>query len=376
MEPERQITVIQAAAVMISTIIGVGVLPLPLFAVHAGESGAPMVTLFAALFAFAGLYLLTRLGMRFPSQSIIQYSEDIIGKWLASVVSAVIILYFALLTSLTAREFGEVVVTSVLKTTPVEVTVIVMLLLAAITTRNNMTTFAYIHLFYFPLLLVPGLLIVTLSLKNADIINLQPIWGNGTSAKVMLSGIFTIASLFQGAFIQSAVIPAMRRPERAMRATVWGMIIAGGLYVLIVTATVSVFGTEEIKQLLWPTLELAKATSLPANILERLDAAFLAVWVTAVFTTLLSSYFMTTYSIRQLFRLGDHKLFTFFLLPFVFIIAMLPQNILQMYRIIAQSGQIGLYVTIGYPGALLLIAILRKKRGDRREGNNATGDAA
>lgn len=375
METDRQITVIQAATVLVSTIIGVGVLPLPLFAVHAGESGAPMVTLLAELFSFAGLYLLTRLGMRFPAQSIVQFSEMIIGKWLARMASAVIIVYFALLTSLTAREFGEVVVTSVLKSTPVEVTVIVMLLLAAITTRNDITTFARIHLFYFPFLLVPGLLIVVLSLKNADVINLLPIWGNNPSGAAMLTGVFTIASLFQGAFVLSAIIPAMRRPERAMRATVWAMVIAGGLYLLIVTATVSVFGTEEIKQLLWPTLELAKATSLPANILERLDAAFLAVWVTAVFTTLLSSYFLTTYSIRQLFRLGDHKLFAFFLLPFVFIVAMLPQNILQMYRIIAQSGRIGLYITIAYPGALLLIAILRKKRGDRRE-DRMSGDAA
>lgn len=371
MEHTRQITVIQAAAVLISTIIGVGVLPLPLFAVHAADSGAPLVTFMGALLAFVGLWLLTRLGMRFPAKSIVQYSEDIIGKWFAWIVSAFLIVYFAVLTSLTAREFGEVVVTSVLKMTPVEVTVIVMLLLAAISTRNDITTFAYIHHFYFPLLIGPGLLIVILSLKNADSINLQPIWGN--ESRGMLSGVFTIASLFQGSFIMTAVIPAMRRPDKAMKATLWGMLIAGGMYVLIVGATVSVFGAEEIKELLWPTLELAKATSLPANILERLDAAFLAVWVTAVFTTLLSSYFLTIHSMRQLFRLGDHKLFSFFLLPLVFIMAMLPHNILHMYKIIANFGRIGLLVTIGYPGLLLLIAILRKKRGDRIEENKVEG---
>jgi len=59
-EPKRQITVIQAAAIIVSSIIGVGVLPLPLFAVQAGESGAPMITLIGALFALAGLFLLTQ----------------------------------------------------------------------------------------------------------------------------------------------------------------------------------------------------------------------------------------------------------------------------------------------------------------------------
>ncbi|RCW49416.1 GerAB/ArcD/ProY family transporter [Paenibacillus prosopidis] len=358
----RQITVIQAAAILISTIIGVGVLPLPLFAVRAADSGAPLVTFLGMMVAFVGLVFITVLGMRFPNKSIVQYSEDILGKWFAWLGSAFIIVFFAVLTSLAAREFGEVVVTSVLKTTPVEVTVIVMLLLAAISTRNDTTTFAYIHHFYFPLLLFPALLIVALSLNNGDVINLQPIWGNEPNGT--MKGILTIAALFQGSFIMTLVIPSMRRPERAMRASIFGMLIAGGLYVILVVAAVSVFGAEEIKQLLWPTLELAKATSLPANILERLDAAFLAVWVTAVFTTLLSSYFLTIQAINHLFRLRDHKIFSLFILPFVFITAMLPQNIVQLYGIIETVGRIGLSLTIGYPGLLLLISIFRKKRGN------------
>jgi spore germination protein len=362
MGDSRQITMIQAAAILISTINGVGVLELPLFAVRAADSGAPLVTFLGGLLAFVGLFLIARLGMRFPNKSIIQYSEDIIGKWPAWVGSAFVIGFFSVLTSLTAREFGEVVITAVLTKTPLEVTVIVMLLLAAISVRNDITTFAYIHFFYFPLLLGPVLLIVALSLKNSDVINLEPLWGN--EQKGMFGGVLTIAALFQGSFILTSVIPAMRRPEKAMKASLWGIIIAGGLYLMIVVATVSVFGSEETKNLLWPTLELAKTTSLPANVLERLDAAFLAVWVTAVFTTLLSTYFLAIKEMSKLFHLRDHKMFSFFLLPIVFFMAMLPQNILQMYEIIQNVGRIGLFITIVYPGILLIIAMIRKKRGD------------
>lgn len=358
----RQITVMQAAAVIVSSIIGVGVLALPLFAVQAANSGAPLVTLLASLLACFGLMLVTWLGMRFPDQSIIHYSEEIIGKWLARLGSVLIIVFFAILTSMTAREFGEVVVTSVLKNTPVEVTVIVMLVLAAVSARNNITTFAYIHYFYFPLLLFPALMIVALSLKNAELIYLQPIWGN--EPRDMVQGILVIATLFQSSFIMAIIIPYMKHPKKAMRSSIWGMVIAGGLYVMIVIAAIGRFGSEEIKNLLWPTLELAKATSLPANILERLDAAFLAVWVTAVFTTLFSSYFLTIYSLTSLFRLQDHKLFSFFFLPFVFVMALQPRNIITMYSIISNVGRIGLLLTIAYPALLLIIAMIRKKRGN------------
>ncbi|AFC30459.1 GerAB/ArcD/ProY family transporter [Paenibacillus mucilaginosus] len=365
MEYPRQITVIQATSVLISTIVGVGVLPLPLFAVRAADTGAPLVTLLGILLAFTGLWTVTKLGMRFPNQSIIGYSEHVLGRWPAWIGSALIIGFFAVLTSLAAREFGEVVITSVLRKTPLEVTVIVMLLLATLSARNNLTTFVYIHQFYLPLILFPGILIVALSLKNAEETNLLPLLGNEPVG--MLPGIVTVAALLQGSFVHTIIIPAMRRPEKAMKASLWGMGIAGGLYLSIVTAAVAVFGPEETKLLLWPTLELAKTTTLPGNILERLDAAFLAVWVTAVFTTLFSSYYLTIRAVSRLLRLRDHKMFSFFMLPFLFILAMLPDNIIHMYRIVEDVGRIGLGVTILYPMLLLLVARIRGKRGETHE---------
>ncbi|SFB09204.1 spore germination protein [Cohnella sp. OV330] len=361
----RDVTATQASAVLVSTIIGVGVLPLPLFAVRAADTGGPLVTLLGSVCALIGLLFVAALGMRFPDQSIIQYSERLIGKWPARAIGACLIVFFALLTSLTAREFGEVVVTSVLKQTPVEVTVIVMLMLAAISARNTMSTFAYIHFFYVPLLLVPVLLIVALSLKNAELLNLQPFWGNKPEG--MLQGILTIAALFQGSFVMTIVIPAMRRPAKALSVSLYSILIAGGLYVVIVIAVVGVFGAQETRKLLWPTLELAKATSLPANVLERLDGAFLAVWVTAVFTTLLSSYYLTSQSLKQLLRLEEPRIFTFFLLPFVFVLAMVPANIVKMYEAVLNVGKVGLALTTVYPGLLLVIAWVRKKRGSAHE---------
>ncbi|MBL0386220.1 endospore germination permease [Tumebacillus sp. ITR2] len=366
MEYPRQITAIQAAAILISSIIGVGLLPLPRFAVDAANTGAPLITLLGIGLASFGLWLITKLGMRFPNKSIVRYSEDILGKWIAALGSLAIILFFAILTSLAAREFGEVVVSSVLRRTPLEVTVVVMLILAAVNSRHDITTFTYIHHFYLPVLVAPALVIVGLSMKNSNVINLLPLLGNKPVLHTMTSGVFTIAALFQGFFIYTLVIPAMRRPERAMKASFWGMLISGGIYLLIVTATVSVFGAQEIKLLLWPTLELARTTSLPANILERLDAPFLIVWVIAVFTTLFSSYTLMIHSASELFRLRDHKMFSFFTLPFVFMMAMLPQNVLQMYAIIKIVGQCGLVLTIVYPLLLFLVAMIRKKRGDQQ----------
>ena len=65
-----------------------------------------------------------------------------------------------------------------------------------------------------------------------------------------------------------------------------------------------------------------------------------------------------------MFKVNDHKLFSPFLLPFVFVMAMLPQNVVQMYEMIGRIGFFGVGLLIGYPALLLVIAVARKKRGD------------
>ncbi|WP_419887933.1 GerAB/ArcD/ProY family transporter [Neobacillus niacini] len=360
----KEITTLQATTILISTIIGVGVLPLPLFAVRAGETSAPFVTLTGMFLAAIGLVFITSLGIRHPQKTIITYSQDIIGKWLGRIFSIFVIIFFLILTSLTAREFGAVVVTGVLRETPLEVTVIVMLLLASISCRNNINVFAYIHNLYVPMILAPVLIVVAFSLKNANPLYLRPIFF-GSDLWNMAGGMLTVAALFQGSFIITMIIPSMKSPKKAIKASFWGILISGGLYLLIVIATVAIFGPEEIKQIFWPTLELARTTAIPGNILQRLDIIFLAVWVLAVFTTLFSSYYFTIHSIKELFRLKDHKVLSYFILPCVFFLAMAPQNILHMYEIIQFIGRIGLLITILYPAVLLLMDFLKSWRRKR-----------
>lgn len=363
MDTPKKITDIQTAAIVMSSIIGVGVLPLPLFAVRGGNTAAPIVTLIGITIALFGLLIITKLGMRHPTKSIIGYSEEILGKWLGRFCNIIVILFFALLTGLGAREFGAVVITAILSETPIEVTVLVMLLLAAITSRNDLNTFAYIHTFYLPVILSPVVIIVVLSLQNANILYLQPLLGDDMSD--MIKGSLTIAALCQWSFVLTIIIPSMLNPKRAMKAGMTGLLIAGGILLMLVVASLAVFGAEETKKLLWPTLDLARTTSLPGNLLQRLDVVFLTVWVTAVFTTLFSGYTFTCHALSGLFKLRDHKMFSFSLLPIIFIFSMLPGNLLEMYKIIEVVGRIGLILTIVYPCLLLGIDLIRKKRGKR-----------
>ncbi len=173
---ETTLSGIEMAAILISTVIGVAILPFPLFAVRGAGTGAGMLTLMAIGITLIGLLSVIALGLRFPGQSIIQYGAQIIGRPAAAMLNALLIVFYIVLTASAAREFGTVVVTSVLKQTPIEATVIIMLLIAAISARKDLRTFANIHLFYTPIILMPVLLIVCLSFQNAEPLYLLPIF--------------------------------------------------------------------------------------------------------------------------------------------------------------------------------------------------------
>jgi spore germination protein len=359
---KRSITVLEVVAILFGSTVGVGVLAAPRLAVDAGGTGAPLVSLIGVLIAFAGAVLVTILGLRFPGESIAIYGKRVLGKWTAAIMSLVIAAYFAILTALSAREFGKISVVAVLQKTPTEITTLIMIVLVAIAARNSITTFSYIHLFYFPLIMAPVAIISILSLKNANFLYLQPIWSSEPLAS-MAVGSLTTAGLLQGGFILAIVLAAVRRPSKAMKATIIGMGLSGGVYVFTMIAALAVFGPQEIKLLYWPTLEMAKTTLLPGEVLERLDAIFISVWVIAVFTSIYSTFYITIEVVSQTFGLKDSRMLS---LPFatgIFFIAMLPPNIVQLYRVITLAGQYGLILTFGYPLVLWVVALVRRVRG-------------
>ena len=363
--PQKVILPSQKMAIIASTILGVGVLALPRIATEMADTGAPLATALAALVGLLGLVIMVNLGNRFPDMTIYQYSQLITGRFFGKVFGLLFAGFFAVLTALAAREFGEVVVTVVLKRTPLEVTTVILILLAASATRNNMGTFARIHQFYLPFVVIPSVLIVLLSLKNAHSIYLLPLWGNGVRG--LLRGTVLIAALFQGFAVAGITHTYLTNRKLALRAASEGLAIAGFVYVLAVAGALAVFGPQEIRGLMWPTLELAKTTAVPGGIIERLDAPFIIVWVTAVFTTVYSTYMLAAVGVAQCCGVQDHKTFVFPLIPVIYVLALRPSNIEVLYRIISVVGVAGLPLTICWPALLWLIAAVRGLR---------TGEAA
>ncbi|MFP3513696.1 GerAB/ArcD/ProY family transporter, partial [Peribacillus sp. SIMBA_075] len=73
----------------------------------------------------------------YPNQSIIQYSQTILGRFLGKVVSLFFIFFYLHLTGLIVRGYAEFVVGNFLTRTPISVVMISMVLVAALAVKGG-----------------------------------------------------------------------------------------------------------------------------------------------------------------------------------------------------------------------------------------------
>lgn len=361
MNSNRPIATIQVVAVIVSTIIGIGILSIPRYMTLAGDSGAPLVSASGVPLAFLGCWFTASVCRKFPNENLFVFSRKLLGKGLADIFSVLISVFFAFSAGITMRQFGEVCVTVVFKKTPIEAVILLMLLLSSLSIRRSIVKFTYVHIFYLPFILLSVLTIVLVAIKNVDALNLLPITGNYTTLSSFSKGMVNSAALYQGTFVLTLLVPYMKKPQQVLKAGSISLIIIGLVYVMIVGVTLGMFGAQETKLLFYPTLEAARSISIGVGLLERFDALFIIMWVVSIFTSIFTNYYLAAYSLQQVLRYKDHRLISSFSFPLIFIFSLLPRDIYQVYTFASVTAIIGLIFLTLYPLLLWLIALIRHK---------------
>lgn len=357
-EEQGSITPYQMTAIAVGSIIGVGVLAFPRLLVEQAKTAAPLATLLGAIPAAVAWLAWVKLAKRFPRQTPAEYILQVLGRLVGWPYAITALLFNLTITGLTVREFGVVVKASVLPNTPIEVSITLLLLAAAYFVRYDVQVFARVYEIFLPLMLTPLTLIGLLSLKNARISYLQPFTTDwiGLLKGTALASVGYIAFLI-GPFL----LPSLNRPKQAVSSGLWGIGLSLVVYMLAVTASLAVFGPEEMRHIIWPTFELVKTTTVPGFILERMESAFLGIWVAAVFTTLSATYNGFVVAATQFFKLRDHKTLVFPMIPIIYMIAMAPPSVHALYRVVTVAGLFGVGMVHGSAILFYLLALLRRK---------------
>lgn len=349
----------QIAMIIIMTVISVGVFSIAADAANAaGPDGWLAVALSGAINLLAVL-IIVKLNSKFPGKTFAEYSQTVMGIILGKVLTALFAIYLLLVIAYVTRAFTEVVKMFLLFRTPTEVIMLSLILVCTYIVRGGAECIGRINELVFPILFIPFFIILMFGLPMMDFSNLRPILQ--TPPAKMLTSIPALIFNFGGIEVILFYIGFMKDPKKAYKPAIISVLFITLFLVMITVFCIATFGSNAVTQFIWPLLNYIRAISLPGLFIERLDGVILSLWILTVFTTIVSAYFIVSYSISKVVGTKEQKQYVLPLAIPIYYLSLQPDSLAELYEwgsvIFPYAITYFLYVI---PIVLLLIAKLRK----------------
>jgi spore germination protein KB len=355
----------QAVLLLVAGVLSTGLLVFPSLITAVAGPDAWLAVSLAAGVALVVILITVSLNTRFPGKTIVEYSEDILGKLLGKTVGAVFIWFFLFLTALAVREFGEFMTTVFFEETPLVVFASSILLVAALAVYNGLEVIGRVNEMMLALVLIAFFFFMLLATNQMEPDRLTPVLAGGLPP--LLQGAFIASGWFGEVVAIGFLAPYLNHPALARRIGVLSILILLGILIVAVVAAVMSFGPAQSGRMQFPTFMIARSVSI-MNIFERAESTFMLLWVAGMFAKITVYYYYTALAIGQWFKLNDYRPLT---LPLGTIIGALvflsftnnPEVIGFIQHVWSPYS---LPIELGLP-ALLLITVVIRGQGGRKE---------
>ncbi|WP_194830653.1 GerAB/ArcD/ProY family transporter [Laceyella tengchongensis] len=362
----------QAFVLMYQSMYGVGVLSLPRDVGKFTGNDLLWVIVLSGLTVWGIVMLNTWLCQRFPGMTIMTYAPRILGndkrEWVGKVLTFPILaglgIFWIMGMSISTRVFGEVVVTGVLVQTPIEAVILVFLIACAIAGGSHPTNMAKFNEFMFPFTLIPILLLVIALVQRGELANLFPL--GEAHWPLILRGVVSATYSFAGYKILLIFSGYYAKPYKSYQSHSTAMLSVTFIYWFACLTSLSVFGKDEINNILYPVWESIKVVYLKELFFERMESAILAIWLIAVFCSITNLLMSLVQALMDAFHLHEkwRRWLSFSIVPIVYFIAMIPQNIKVVGVYASRQGIFALMLALSIPAILLPVSLIRKKKGE------------
>lgn len=305
------------------------------------------------------LWVVGQLGQRFPSQTLTQYAEKIIGKWLARVLSVSYILFFLFFNVLVIREFGEFINIAYLSKTPAWALHTVLMLLAWFAAAKGLEVIARLAQFVLPLFIASFTVILLFSIPEMEPARLLPVLEGGI--RPLLYASIVPASWFGEVAVLLFFLPQINQPHEVLHLGGKALLAMALVFTLDTFATTSVFGPDLSGAFIFPFWSLSRYIQFRG--IERIDAFIVLIWVSGLVIKSSLGFYVLTEAVSQLFKRVPYRKI---LLPAAITqgaaVLWFNVNTFQLTQILAEVWPlVSLVFELGLPLGLLGWTIVARK---------------
>ncbi len=330
----KEISTKQIRALVVSIIIGAGILTLPRELSRTLQNDGWIAIILGLLLALPSLISINKIFELYPDKDIFEIGREVFGKWIFGIFLIMSLIYSLALMGFLSRNLGDITKAFLLENTPIEVIILTFIIATSYIARTDIHIIGRMAYHIYPIIIGFIVILTIISIPSIDITNMLPVFQS--DFKNMPSGI--IASLFSyvGFEVLFFILPFAEEKDKTLRASLQGIGIVVLVYVILFALCLSHYGVDQLQRQTYPVLSLIKEIDFPGYFIENLDEFVMVIWVVIVFGTLGPFYYGNARIMSYLFKTKDQKLFIYPLIPVIYIISLTPQNIIQLNQILGK----------------------------------------
>lgn len=306
------VTPSQITAIIVGTIVGVGILGLPYALVKAAHQDGWISAAIGAVYPLYMVFLATFMSRKHPKENILSLSKKYLGKFIGTIFNVLFMLFFLLYTAGVTSGFSNVIRVYIVSfLSPIKV-IVVAVSLALYISYKGLKVIGRVNeiIHYLNIVLV---FIPVFALKYGSLLNISPVFGSGVKniAKASLGSIIS----YGGMEILFLIYPYINDIKKVKSASLKAVAIIVFFYTWLTFITIYFLGPDIVLKNMWPTIVATESIRIPA--ISTFRFIFMFLWSIAVFRVISNFYFSTVYTLQNIIKKVDIKVLDFIIYPIV-----------------------------------------------------------
>lgn len=272
--------------------------------IHSCSSSSLLNTVYISIIALLFTFFITLLFKNFPGKNIVEISETLGGKVLKISLTIIYYIYFIFLSSVILKKVSDCLQIIYYPMTNI-IYIILLFILAAgvICSFRNPGIFKTTAIASY-LLGIAIVVIFLLNMKNYDLRNIFPLFGNGLTVTfgTGLSNLFAFSGLSHLYFLP----PILQKPEDFKKISLISIAISGFLLITTIANILFIYSHSLINIELFPLYISVRYIEF-GTFLQRLDSIFLSFCIIASIIYISISTILCSRIWKKCFQLSDSR---------------------------------------------------------------------
>lgn len=339
---------------------GVGVLGFQRIITMDSGHDAWIAILASGVIVHISIFLIYQI-MKDQEGNILDIHKKLFGKWIGSLLNAIVILYFIILAINVLRTFIEVIQVWMFPDLNVWLYSFVFLVLVYYILNGGFRVVTGISFFG---VILPSYLIFTFffTLKFSNFNNLLPVFDHSIADLLKSTKKMSLSILGFEALLM--YYPFLKNPLKSRKWAHFGALLTTVLYVIIMLVSIVYFSEEQLQKNIWATLTIWKIVEMP--FVERFEYIGIANWNLVILPNVCLSLWCASRGMKQLVKIKQ-KYTILIVLAVTYGAVNFIKNREQINLLNDLIGKVAFFIFIAYiPALYLLTLIYRKWKGSQK----------